>query len=414
MNQHRFIRRRIEPELRQSIRRSPITALLGPRRIGKTTLLRKIYREFADAVLIDLEDRRMLRLIRESPEIFRQSHVEPYDIILLDNFHHVAHGGRILRLILERHPDKKIVLTGSLSLERTVGALGLVRQQIASHVLMPLSFAELVRWQDPRLGDRLDEWAVRLEEARFHDILPEIPADLNLALKQIFERYLVQGGYPQLHQRSANTSLCEQLTAIRGCFRGKVQGDPSPPSREDEVLFLRFLAVNSGRALSPEEIARALHCDGQHAFGLLQYWEAAFVVRRIHPFDRDVPSGVDKVLFTDPGLRSAWLDRFAPYQERRDRAALLETGVAAILTARGLNLSYWPAETDGISFVMDDGLERTPIAMLAGRTPDCPEEAFRSFVERYEPPRLVILNASIAASRRMGSSRICLLPYWLI
>jgi len=414
MNQPRFIRRPIEAELRQSIRRTAVTALLGPCRIGKTTLLEKIYHEFTDAVLIDLNDRRILRLIRESPEIFRQTHIEPHGIILLDNFHHVTHGGRLLQLILERHPDKRIVLTGSLSLERTVGALGLVRPHLAHHVLMPLSFGELVRWQDPRLAERFHELTARLAEARFHDTLPEIPADLNLALKQIFERYMLMGGYPQVHHRPAPVSPPGQLAAIRGAFRGKVQGDRMPSVREDESLFLKYLAANTGRVLGPEEIGRALRCDGQHAFGLLQYWEAAFVLRRMDPFDKEAPPGVGQVYFIDPGIRNAWLENFAPFAERRDRSALLATAVAAMLTARGVKLTYWPDAADGIHFVMDDGLERIPLAILAGRTPDSPADTFGPFLERYEPPRLMILNASIARHQRVGSCRICLLPYWLV
>jgi predicted AAA+ superfamily ATPase len=409
-----FIRRQLEPELRQSIRRSPITALLGPRRIGKTTLLRKIYHEFAGAVFIELDDPQTLTLVRESPEIFRQTHVEPYDIILLDDFHHVAHGGRILRLILERHPGKKIVLTGSLSLERTVGSLGMVRAHIDAHTLLPLTLRELVRWQDSRLADRFDELSARLDETRFHDMLPEIPADLNLALSRMFEIYLVYGGYPQVHQNERYDSLAGRLAELRGYCRRQVQRGSQAATREDDAPFMRFVAERTGQTLTPDSVARAIRCDGPHAYGLLQYWEAAFVLRRLPSFGDETPPGGGRFFFQDPGLRNAWLDNLAPFQERRDRGALLQNYVAVTLAARGLDLRYWPAEKDGISFVMDDGLERIPLAVLTGRTPESPEETFRPFLERYEPPRLMVLNASIAACRRYGSSTLYFLPYWLI
>lgn len=50
-----YIDRQLTPELRHSLRSFPVTALLGPRQCGKSTLARHVVSALENTVYLDLE-----------------------------------------------------------------------------------------------------------------------------------------------------------------------------------------------------------------------------------------------------------------------------------------------------------------------------------------------------------------------
>ncbi len=65
-----YIKRFIEESLRQSIRSSPVIALLGPRQCGKSTLAKKIIAETGNASYLDLEKPPDLRKLDDPEFVF--------------------------------------------------------------------------------------------------------------------------------------------------------------------------------------------------------------------------------------------------------------------------------------------------------------------------------------------------------
>lgn len=69
----RYIERRITKELQQSLRHNPVTALIGPRQCGKSTLARHVLSGRKDALFLDLELPSDMRKLQD-PELFLQEH----------------------------------------------------------------------------------------------------------------------------------------------------------------------------------------------------------------------------------------------------------------------------------------------------------------------------------------------------
>ena len=51
----KYIHRNIEEELLNAIKQTPVTALIGPRQCGKSTLAKEIIKDFKKAIYLDLE-----------------------------------------------------------------------------------------------------------------------------------------------------------------------------------------------------------------------------------------------------------------------------------------------------------------------------------------------------------------------
>ena len=76
-----FIPRDIEWRVVESLLENPVTAIIGSRQCGKTTLAKQVVKDFPNSIFLDLERPSDLARL-ENPELFFQSHKEK--LICLD------------------------------------------------------------------------------------------------------------------------------------------------------------------------------------------------------------------------------------------------------------------------------------------------------------------------------------------
>ncbi len=111
---HGYIHRIAENALIRAVNRVPVTAVLGPRQCGKSTLVKefiKVYKR--PSIYLDLQDRTHRRILEE-PELFFQEHQD--DLICLDEIQQVPELFSILRSEVDknRRPGRFLIL-GSAS-----------------------------------------------------------------------------------------------------------------------------------------------------------------------------------------------------------------------------------------------------------------------------------------------------------
>ena len=91
-----YYKRDLEDKIKAYIDKPEIIAVLGPRQVGKTTLLKKIYEESKDAVFLTFEDIELKLLFEEDIKSFAKLYIEPYKTIFIDEFQYVKEGGNRL------------------------------------------------------------------------------------------------------------------------------------------------------------------------------------------------------------------------------------------------------------------------------------------------------------------------------
>ena len=69
----RYINRNATQEIQQSLSHNPVTALIGPRQCGKSTLARHVLSGQKNALFLDLELPSDMRKLQD-PELFLQEH----------------------------------------------------------------------------------------------------------------------------------------------------------------------------------------------------------------------------------------------------------------------------------------------------------------------------------------------------
>lgn len=109
----RYINRYVTGELQQSLSQNPVTALIGPRQCGKSTLARHVLQNRKDALFLDLELPPDMRKLGD-PELFLQEHADR--LVCIDEVQLKPDLFPLLRALIDK--DKRpgrILILGSVS-----------------------------------------------------------------------------------------------------------------------------------------------------------------------------------------------------------------------------------------------------------------------------------------------------------
>lgn len=133
-----FVPRQLAPELESAAKVFPAVIVTGPRRAGKTTLLRKVFHEAEHHLL---EDPDLIARFRADPKSFVDE-LEPPAI--LDEIQHVPEVLNYLRTLIDKNPHRKgqWFLTGSQEAPLMQGVTESMTGRAAVFQLLPFSQEE--------------------------------------------------------------------------------------------------------------------------------------------------------------------------------------------------------------------------------------------------------------------------------
>jgi hypothetical protein len=142
----------MEAKLQESLRSFPVTALLGPRQCGKSTLARHVVADRMDTVYLDLEKPSDLRKL-EDPEFF--FHTQKDKLICIDEVQMGPEMFPVIRVVVDedRRPGKFLIL-GSASQDLIRQSSETLAGRVHFLELTPFTYDELFddnpeKYEDP-------------------------------------------------------------------------------------------------------------------------------------------------------------------------------------------------------------------------------------------------------------------------
>jgi predicted AAA+ superfamily ATPase len=356
--------------------------VVGPRQAGKSTWIRQVLAQFEAPVLVLHAEEPRIRELAHSPALALAALTEvlsPETLLLFEEVQHLGEAPLFIKGLVDLDKKRRIIATGNSSFE--LGAR--TRESLAGRArriqLLPFSLQEVGSVVPAGLA----------------------PAIRDLRLRDLWEKLVVTGGYPEPWFDPAPAA------ALRYLVEAFVLKDTSDLHKiERPSVFRKLLelaAADIGNLVNLTDWAALAQASRNTVGRYLEIAEEAHVLRLVPPFaggKRSEVTGTPKVFFLDNGLRNAVFGGFKASLERSDRGALWENAVFNELAKRLELLDeirFWRSKSGAeVDFVIQRGERMVAIEVKAAELArPLVSRGTHSFLEAYRPACLGVVNASL-------------------
>lgn len=291
-------RRIIEKSIKESLFKGKIVILYGPRQVGKTTLVKKIYEEYEGKKIYMQADIDSVRegLKKAEPELLR-SFFNNSELIILDEAQLIENIGTILKVYIDTFKDVQIIVTGSSSFDLANKVREPLTGRALEYILYPVSFDEIIQ-----------------NKGMAH-------------FKSVESNLFKYGTYPGLLElgdidKKENLKLLQGNTFYKDIFM--LENIKKPKVLQD---LIRFLAFNIGNVVSTNNVSREIGTAAKTVDRYIDLLEKMFVIKKLYGYSNNKSNEIKKgykIYFTDIGFRNSVIDNFNDIALRNDIGAVFE------------------------------------------------------------------------------------------
>ena len=293
------IERDLKAVLESKIGKGKVLLLIGPRQVGKTTLLKNILTSISSEKKVQFwncDESDVRQFLSEANSAKLKSFVGNSDFIVIDEAQRVKDVGLTIKLLHDSFPNVQLAVTGSSSLDLSNSINEPLTGRKFEYNLFPFSTNELVNHTS------------MLEEMR------------------LLKNRLVYGFYPDVVNNPGEEK--EILTNIANSYLYKDLFE-FQDIRKSSVIekLVQALALQVGSEVSFNELGNLLGIDTVTVQRYVDLLEKAYVIFHIRSFSRNVRNELKKsikIYFYDNGVRNSVISNFSPVELRSDTGALWE------------------------------------------------------------------------------------------
>ena len=293
------IERDLKAVLESKIGKGKVLLLIGPRQVGKTTLLKNILTSISSKKKVQFwncDESDVRQFLSEANSAKLKSFVGNSDFIVIDEAQRVKDIGLTIKILHDSFPNVQLAVTGSSSLDLSNSINEPLTGRKFEYNLFPFSTNELVNHTS------------MLEEMR------------------LLKNRLVYGFYPDVVNNPGEEK--EILTNIVNSYLYKDVFE-FQDIRKSSVIekLVQALALQVGSEVSFNELGNLLGIDTVTVQRYVDLLEKAYVIFHIRSFSRNVRNELKKsikIYFYDNGVRNSVISNFSPVELRSDIGALWE------------------------------------------------------------------------------------------
>jgi len=419
-------RREAFNEIRKEIETRRCLVITGPRRVGKSVLLKQtiqflikegtnprniLYYSLDDPTLYTFSD----NLIKDLIDYFLENIAKKgRKYIFLDEIHVFEGWYKWIKAYYDKYENLKFFLSGSSSLALQEEANKYLRGRIITLEIFPLSFLEFLRLSGLKIKEFKLEDIFKLDELEIKKLWYEV--------KEYFQEFLVVGGFPEWFEIKGTKDEVERW------FRRLIEDVPKKAIYEDVVklfgiknprvleLILTFIAANQSKILAYETINDVAKLDRSTLLNYLEFLKSSYLLVEILKFARlkEQLKAKKKFLLLDQGIRNAILKE---YEIREENLGFVIENVVGnrlylISKEKNRNLFYWKIN-DEVDFVLR-GEKILPVEVKY-RDEIKPKDikGLLNFMEKFKVKEGFVITKSLLKREKMKGKFLYFIPCWL-
>lgn len=295
-----MIQRRLFQSIQQQLFKGKAILLLGPRQVGKTTLIQELLKG-KEHLFLDGDDPAVRELLKQINTAKLKSVIGKNTIVYIDEAQRIEGIGLTLKIITDQFKHVQLLVSGSSALE--------INNQT----------------QEPLTGRKFEYHLYPISWGEFEESVGFIEASQQLESRLIFGMYpeVINNvtAFHQVLKELATSYLYKDVLALTGI-------------RKPEILekLLRALALQIGSEVSYNELANLLQIDKATVAKYIDILEKSFIIFQLNSFSRNLRNEIKnnrKIYFYDNGIRNMIINNLNPLELRNDKGALWENFLIA-------------------------------------------------------------------------------------
>ena len=293
-----MITRMISNTMKERFFKGKAIILVGPRQVGKTTLLRQIIRDYPqnETLFLNCDEPDTQQLLENVTSTQLKNLIGHKRIVLIDEAQRVENMGITLKLIVDNISGIQLIATGSSSFDLRNRLNEPLTGRKFEYMLYPFSTAELINASSYVEESRL------LEHRMIYGMYPDVvnnPADAQSILIEL-----------------TNSYLFKDILMYRDV-------------RQPEALqkLLAALSLQLGSEVSYNELGNLIGMKSETVERYIDLLEKVFIIFRLPSLSRNMRNELKKsrkIYFYDNGVRNALIQNFKSLDLRIDTGNLFE------------------------------------------------------------------------------------------
>ena len=291
-----MIARILEKNIKTKFFKGKAIILLGPRQVGKTTLLKKMAANLKDTLWLNADNFEVQTLF-ETPSSSRfKAIIKKHKVLIIDEAQNIKDIGLKLKIITDELKEVQLIATGSSAFDLSNELNEPLTGRKFEYQMYPISFEEM---------------------AAYHGFLEEL---------SLLKHRIVYGYYPDVVVNQGEEKDILKLLADSYLFKDILIWNKIKKS--DKIIkLLQALAFQIGNQVSYNELGKIVGLNSETVESYIELLEKSFIIYRLGTFSRNLRTELKKtrkIYFTDNGIRNAVIGNYNPLELRNDKGALWE------------------------------------------------------------------------------------------
>jgi len=406
-----MINRNIKKRIVDSLKLKEVTIIIGARQVGKTTILKDIISDLANAgehtLYFNLDIEEDSKYFVSQQRLLSKIELEVDNkkaYIFIDEIQQKENAGKFLKGLYDMNLPYKFVVTGSGSLELKEKISEALTGRKYLIEMSSVSFSEFINFKTSYKYEKKINNFFELEKEKVSLLLDE---------------YLTFGGYPAVITAETTKRKKEIINEIFTSYITKdisfLLGVRYP---DKFIKLIKLLAIQSGSIVNYSQLTQDIGIRAETLKTFLWYAEQTYIISIIKPYYTNLKKELTKsptIYFNDLGMLNFSRNTFANIQYD---GMVFQNFIYTILKEKydnGLSkINYWrtkdKAEVDFIVNI-ENGIMPIEVKYKNLKRNEV-TRSFRSFISKYKPKEGLFVNLNYSNYIDIESTKVTFLPFW--
>lgn len=434
-------------EVIQKLEEKRILSIIGPRRVGKSTLIYQTIEYLLTNKEID--PKRILLFSGEDPSLFFNQDDKLSDVlevyfneilcepmeklkqkvyIFIDEIHFIKNWQNFLKVYFDRKYNIKFIITGSSSVHLFKDSNESLLGRIENIYVLPLTFGQFLNFYQTYTNEEKD-----IEIPKFNLDKPEesfkkleklyYDNSLKIKIKSILAQYLIVGGYPEYFE-NRNLDLWQKRLAediiARGIYKDILTiYDIKNPDILEKLMY--YITANNAQTFSYSNIAKDLGVDTITIMNYIRYLKQAFLINILECYSTNIGKVIrtnKKLSVLDNGIKNSLLKRqiLNSQEEGKIVEGMLDFDIRLLSEKEGYGQYYYRENKEEIDVVIDRKIDVIPIEVkYVNNIKEEKMNNIKKFIKENQDRKIGKTNYGIVITKDtyQNQENLYYVPYWL-